>query len=238
VVNRSLRIFRAAAVAAILATPAVGLADIYTYTDADGTVHFTNSPGGDSRYRLYIRGNGWRKPGAAPGVIPVPPSDRDVARYTRYDDWIRDAATLYQIPEHLVRAVIRCESDYDPRAVSVSGARGLMQLMPDTARQLVKGRGLPSGDDMLVDPAANLALGSAYLATLMKEFGEPRLAVAAYNAGPARVREWWKGRASDDVEAWVELIPFDETRFFVRRVMLSWEEYRRLYGSPTAGARP
>ena len=77
-----------------------------------------------------------------------------------------------------------------------------MQLMPDTARQLAKGRGLLSGDDMLVDPAANLTLGSAYLAALMKEFGEPRLAVAAYNAGPARVREWWKGRASDDVEAW------------------------------------
>ena len=134
-------------------------------------------------------------------------------------------------------AVVREESSFDPQARSRVGARGLMQLMPDTARQLAKGRGLPSGDDMLVDPAANLALGSAYLATLMKEFGEPRLAVAAYNAGPARVREWWKGRASDDVEVWVELIPFDETRFFVRRVMLSWEEYRRLYGSP-AGTRP
>jgi soluble lytic murein transglycosylase len=113
-----------------------------------------------------------------------------------------------------------------------------MQLMPDTARQLAKGRGLPAGDDMLTDPGANLALGSAYLAGLMKEFGEPRLAVAAYNAGPARVREWWKARATDDVEVWVELIPFDETRFFVRRVMLSWEEYRRLYGAPMAGARP
>jgi soluble lytic murein transglycosylase-like protein len=52
------------------------------------------------------------------------------------------------------------------------------------------------------------------------------------------VREWWKGRATDDLEVWVELIPFDETRFFVRRVMLSWEEYRRLYGAPMAGARP
>ena len=133
---------------------------------------------------------------------------------------------------------MREESSFDPQARSRVGARGLMQLMPDTARQLAKGRGLLSGDDMLVDPAANLTLGSAYLAALMKEFGEPRLAVAAYNAGPARVREWWKGRASDDVEAWVELIPFDETRFFVRRVMLSWEEYRRLYGAPPAGTRP
>jgi len=151
---------------------------------------------------------------------------------------LNDAATRAALDPYFVAAVVREESSFDPQARSRVGARGLMQLMPDTARQLAKGRGLPAGDDMLADPGANLALGSAYLAGLMKEFGEPRLAVAAYNAGPARVREWWKARATDDVEVWVELIPFDETRFFVRRVMLSWEEYRRLYGAPLAGARP
>jgi len=151
---------------------------------------------------------------------------------------LNDAATRAALDPYFVAAVAREESSFDPQARSRVGARGLMQLMPDTARQLAKGRGLPSGDDMLADPAANLTLGSAYLAGLMKEFGEPRLAIAAYNAGPARVREWWRARATDDVEAWVELIPFDETRFFVRRVMLSWEEYRRLYGAPLAGARP
>jgi soluble lytic murein transglycosylase len=151
---------------------------------------------------------------------------------------LNDAATRAALDPYLVAAVVREESSFDPQARSRVGARGLMQLMPDTARQLAKRRGLPAGDDMLADPGANLALGSAYLSGLMKEFGEPRLAVAAYNAGPARVREWWKGRATDDLEVWVELIPFDETRFFVRRVMLSWEEYRRLYGAPMARARP
>ena len=151
---------------------------------------------------------------------------------------LNDAATRAALDPYFVAAVVREESSFDPQARSRVGARGLMQLMPDTARQLAKGRGLPAGDDLLADPGANLALGSAYLAGLMKEFGEPRLAVAAYNAGPARVREWWKARVTDDVEVWVELIPFDETRFFVRRVMLSWEEYRRLYGAPLAGARP
>jgi soluble lytic murein transglycosylase len=151
---------------------------------------------------------------------------------------LNDAATRAALDPYFVAAVVREESSFDPQARSRVGARGLMQLMPDTARQLAKGRGLPAGDDMLADPGANLALGSAYLAGLMKEFGEPRLAVAAYNAGPARVREWWKTRVTDDVEVWVELIPFDETRFFVRRVMLSWEEYRRLYAAPLAGARP
>jgi soluble lytic murein transglycosylase len=151
---------------------------------------------------------------------------------------LTDAASRATLDPYLVAAVVREESSFDAQARSRVGARGLMQLMPDTARQLAKARGLPGGDDMLADPGANLALGSAYLAGLMKEFGDPRIAVAAYNAGPARVREWWKGRASDDVEVWVELIPFDETRYFVRRVMLSWEEYRRLYGSPMVGARP
>ena len=63
------------------------------------------------------------------------------------------------------------------------------------------------------------------------DFGEPRVAVAAYNAGPRRAREWWAARLTDDVEAWVEQIPFNETRAFVKRVMLSWAEYRRLYAA-------
>jgi len=113
-----------------------------------------------------------------------------------------------------------------------------MQLMPDTARPMARQRGLPFNDGALLDePSANLTLGSAHLASLLKEFGEPRLAVAAYNAGATPVRQWWKARPSDDMEVWVELIPFTETRGFVRRVMLSWEEYRRLYGG-AAKVRP
>ena len=61
--------------------------------------------------------------------------------------------------------------------------------------------------------------------------------MAAYNAGPTRAREWWGARRSPDLDAWVEQIPYDETRTFVKRVMLSWDEYRRLYGEPPA-AKP
>jgi soluble lytic murein transglycosylase len=85
------------------------------------------------------------------------------------------------------------------------------------------------GGDLLDDPGSNIQLGTSFLGGLMREFGDPRLALAAYNAGPRRAREWWKGRRNDDVEAWVEEIPFDETRQYVKRVMLSWEEYRRVY---------
>jgi hypothetical protein len=194
----------AAALVAVLTLPAQ--ADIFTYTGSDGTIHFTNTPGGDKRYRVYIRGNGWSGHGAS-GVTPVPPSDHDTARYTRYDDWIREAATLYQIPEQLVRAIIRCESDYDPRAVSVSGARGLMQLMPDTAA-LMQVRDLE-------DPRENILGGVRLLRILANEFnGDLELTVAAYNAGDGAVIRF------------SGIPPFAQTRDYVVHVTKFYRRYR------------
>jgi soluble lytic murein transglycosylase len=134
---------------------------------------------------------------------------------------------------YLVAAVVREESSYYPRAVSRAGARGLMQLMPGTAQPMAAVRGWPFRDGgLLDDPSANIQMGSAFLAGLVREFGDARVALAAYNAGPGNARKWWKTRQSDDVEVWVERIPFDETRNYVKRVLLSWEEYRRIYGDP------
>jgi len=204
-----LRLTRAATVLTVLAMTVLARADIYTYTDADGTVHFTNTPGGDRRYRLYIRGNGWQRPGTAPGVIPIPPSDHDIARYTRYDQWIHAAATLYQIPEQLVRAIIRCESDYDSRAVSVSGARGLMQLMPDTA-SLMQVRDID-------DPRENIYGGVRLLRVLANEFnGDLELTVAAYNAGDGTVIRFGG------------IPPFAQTRDYVVNVTKYYRRYRSI----------
>ena len=197
----------AVACAALPALPAVGRADIYTYTDADGTVHFTNSPGVDKRFRIYIRGNGWQKSQAAPGVTPVAPSDHDVARFTRYDEWIHDAAALYQIPDQRVRAVMRCESDYDPRAVSVSGARGLMQLMPDTAF-VMQVRDID-------DPRENIYGGTRLLRVLANEFnGDLELTLAAYNAGDGAVIRFGG------------IPPFVQTRDYVVNVTRFYRRYR------------
>jgi soluble lytic murein transglycosylase-like protein len=193
------------AAAAMLLLPALARGDIYSYTDPDGTIHFSTSP--SSRAHLYIKGNGWRKSTAAPGVIPVPPSDHDVARYTRYDDWIRQAATLYQIPEQLVRAIIRCESDYDPRAVSVSGARGLMQLMPDTA-SLMQVRDID-------DPRENIFGGVRLLRILANEFnGDLELTIAGYNAGDGAVIRFGG------------IPPYDQTRGYVVNVTKYYRRYR------------
>lgn len=141
------------------------------------------------------------------------------------------AARHAGVDPFLVAAVVREESSYFPRAVSRTGARGLMQLQPSTARPMAEHRGLVFGaGEVLDDPRNNIDMGTAFLAGLLGEFKDPRLALAAYNAGPARLRGWWKTRRTSDLEAFVEQIPFDETRLYVKRVMLSWDEYRRVYG--------
>src|SRR5207247_2477893 len=104
-----------------------------------------------------------------------------------------------------------------------AGARGLRQPRPGTALPLAPTKS--ARGDHLDDPEQNLQLGTRFLAGLLREFGDPRVALAAYNAGPKRVRQWWSARRTNDVEAWVELIPYDETRYFVKRVRLSWDEY-------------
>ncbi len=150
-----------------------------------------------------------------------------------------EAATRAKVDPFLLAAFVREESSFFPAARSPVGARGLMQLMPDTARAVALRRGLAFGDgDLLDDPAPNLELGALYLASLLAEFSDPRLAAAAYNAGPVRAREWWAARKSDDLELFVEQIPFDETRLFVKRVVVSWEEYRRIYSGDGALVSP
>jgi soluble lytic murein transglycosylase-like protein len=200
-----LRILAILAVWALPVQERAAYADIFAFTDADGTVHFTNIPTGDKRYRVYIRGNGSAR--AEGAFSPVAPSDHDVARFTRYDEWIVQAATLYQIPEQLVRAIIRCESDYDPRAVSVSGARGLMQLMPDTA-SLMQVRDIE-------DPRENIFGGVRLLRVLANEFnGDLELTVAAYNAGDGAVIRYGG------------IPPYNQTRDYVVSVTKFYRRYR------------
>jgi soluble lytic murein transglycosylase len=193
----------------------------------------------DSRYYLSLKIMRRHFLGLARSAPPAAPRTFWEAFYPiGWRSELNEAAARAAVDPYLVAAVVREESSYNAQARSRVGARGLMQLMPDTAKPMARQRGLPFNDGALLDePFANLTLGSAHLAGLLKEFGDPRLAVAAYNAGATPVRQWWKARTTDDLEVFVELIPFTETRGFVRRVMLAWEEYRRLYGS-AAGARP
>jgi soluble lytic murein transglycosylase-like protein len=133
----------------------------------------------------------------------------------------------------LVLAVMRQESNFSMAAVSPAGARGLMQLMPDTARYVADRLNIGYKPERLsTDADLNISLGRAYLDQLLNLFDRSYvLAIAAYNAGPARVLEWMHryGDPRDpavDVKAWVKSIPFVETRIYVQRVMKNLQDYR------------
>lgn len=137
------------------------------------------------------------------------------------------------VPNWLALAIARRESEFNPAAVSGAGARGLMQVMPATAKMMAGKVGLPYEPARLTtDPDYNAALGSAYLAGLVEEFGmSPVLVAAGYNAGPGRPRKWISERGdprSDkvDVVDWVEHIPLRETQNYVMRVAESLAIYR------------
>jgi soluble lytic murein transglycosylase len=134
----------------------------------------------------------------------------------------------------LTYAIIRQESQFEAEAVSRAGARGLMQLMPATARAVAKGENVSGHNiERLFEPAYNLRIGRTYLASLVDDFGGSYvLAVASYNAGPGRAREWMRTYGDPrspevDVVDWIEMIPFEETRTYVQRVMENLHVYRR-----------
>jgi soluble lytic murein transglycosylase len=137
------------------------------------------------------------------------------------------------VDQAIVYAIARQESAFNPRAVSSAGARGLMQLMPPTARAVAKKYGIAFNlGKLLGDPAFNLKIGSAELGDLLQAYrGSYILAFAAYNAGRSRVNGWIQqyGDPRDpsvDAVDWVERIPFSETRNYVQRVMENVQVYK------------
>jgi soluble lytic murein transglycosylase-like protein len=165
-------------------------ADIYRYVDEDGVIHFSNVPN-HYRFRLYI----------SDGKMDYQ------AYFDRYDKIIRQAARKHGIDSTLIKAVIRAESDFDKHAVSSKGAQGLMQLMPETAREL------EVSDSF--DPKENIHAGVRYLKKQLKNFkNDVSLALAAYNAGENAVRRYGH-----------RIPPYKETRTFVDRVLRYWDEF-------------
>jgi soluble lytic murein transglycosylase len=191
----------------------------------------------EERYHMALRILRRYFLGVARSAAATPREFQEMFYPLGWREALTGAAGRASLDPYLVAAVVREESSFHPGARSRVGARGLMQLMPDTGRAVAQSRQIPFPDPEVLDqPVVNLELGSTFLAGLMREFGDARLAAAAYNAGPTRVREWWSGRRTDDLEVWVDQIPYNETRAFVKRVMLSWEEYRRVYVDRAKGA--
>lgn len=188
----------------LLALPHPGEADIYKYVDANGVVHFTDTPTG-GEYKLYLkerRGGAGRNSSTARGRAVSGAVKEIVSRYS----------STYRLDEALIHAVIKAESDYNPGAVSRKGAQGMMQLMPETAR-------LMKVNDPF-DVEDNIRGGSRYLREMLDEFnGNVDLAIAAYNAGPNAVRRHGG------------IPPYEETRNYVVRVKKYLNNYRQGKGA-------
>jgi peptidoglycan lytic transglycosylase len=140
---------------------------------------------------------------------------------------VRDVSFQYQIEPLVILSVMREESRFDPDARSFAGALGLMQIMPQTAFTLSNSiPGIPKRPD-IQDVKTNITLGAYYLHSLLTDFGSLPAALAAYNAGEERVREWLKHGNYSSQDEFIEDIPFDETRTYVKRVLTSYAVYRR-----------
>jgi len=163
-------------------------ADIYVYADRDGVLHFTNVPTSSqsSSYKVYIK--------------ETPKKPLESYNEDLFDHVISEASQTHGISFSLLKALIKTESDFNPRAVSSAGARGLMQLMPENIKTLkIKNP---------FDPRENIMGGTRYLKQLINRFnGKLPLALAAYNAGPGVVEKYQR------------IPPFQETENFVKQVM-------------------
>ncbi|MGD9850556.1 MAG: transglycosylase SLT domain-containing protein [Nitrospirales bacterium] len=149
-----------------------------------------------------------------------------------YQSMIQGMAPQHVDP-YLVAGLIREESLYNPRALSAVGAKGLMQLMPDTAKRVARKVGMPlwqSDPEGLFDPERNIRLGSWYLGELINDFhGNLVYAVASYNAGPSAVKRWIEKYGHRPLDEFIEQIGYRETRGYVKRVLGSYWIYRTIF---------
>jgi len=178
-------------------------AEIYKYVDEDGVAYFTNLP--NKRYNLVLK-EGWVR-------------FRLGANFDQYDPVIRDASKRYGVDYALVKAVIKAESNFDPMAISRAGAKGLMQLMPGTAKAL--------GVNDSFHPANNIEGGVRHLRYLLDLFdGNLQFVLAAYNAGEEVVFRY-RG-----------LPPYQETQTYVERVLRYFQSYSAVPVTPEASSDP
>ncbi|MCO7514300.1 lytic transglycosylase domain-containing protein [Pseudomonas guariconensis] len=177
----------------------IAQADVYISRDAQGVYVLSNVHRPGRHYEKVIRES----------LAQAGPVDAQLVTGRPYADLVAAAAQAHGVPQALLHALIKAESGYNPKARSPKGAQGLMQLMPDTAREM--------GVKDVLDPQDNLQGGARYLKRMLTLFdNDITLAVAAYNAGPEAVLS--RGRV---------VPPFAETRRYVPNVL---NEYRRLQG--------
>lgn len=183
------------AIATVILPVSSGFCDIYTYVDKKGVRHFTNVPHLESvRYSVYIKEPSTHHP--------------DPSSSNRYNHLIAEASRRYGVNEPLLKALIKAESNFNPRAVSKKGAKGLMQLMPENIRDF-------RVNDPF-DPRENIMGGTRFIKRMIDRYsGKLSLAIAAYNAGPEKVDQYRS------------VPPYKETEAFVERVLKYYRVFKK-----------
>jgi soluble lytic murein transglycosylase len=182
--------------------------------------------------REYFNNQAYRRSLTLANQIPASDRERDLYRFP-LAHWqaIRRIAQDRGLDPYLVLALIRQESLFEPRARSPAFAVGLMQLLPSTAARVAGRHGMRApGNEKLFEPEVNLNLGTQYLRDLLQRYSNNWFkAIAAYNAGESAVDRWEKEIVTDDIEEFVERIPYFETRGYVKLVLRNYRIYKKLY---------
>ena len=158
--------------------------------------------------------------------------ENEVARHqVKYRDLIEYYAAVYNVDPAYVAAIIKRESDYDPRAVSSKNARGLMQFMPDTFDFVAPNCGLRGASmDVIYEPENAIKMGCWLLNYISRQFdGDPILVACAYHAGWGNVRAWVQKYSTDGKTLSISQIPMDDTRYYARKVMEAYAIYQQHY---------
>jgi soluble lytic murein transglycosylase-like protein len=228
--NRSILTILSAASAILFSLPGEGAraGTIWARERGGGVVEFTNKSSATTsgKWKVWLQAGPGKASALRGSTDVVPARDTSATRFSRYDQDLRDEQAFYGIPESLMRAIIKTESDYDPAVVSSAGAQGLMQLMPDTARLM--------GVTDAFDARQNIMGGARYLQVLARRFcrqvtsagtvcapDEKVKIVAAYHAGPGAV------------EKYGGIPPYETTHAYVAAVMRRYDDANGL----TGGAR-
>lgn len=165
----------------------------------------------------------------------LPKSTWQLAYPRGYWTYVQNASKKYGVDPYLVLAVIRQESMFNPKALSRSNARGLMQIISSTGKNIARALNFSHSYSKLYQPETNITMGTYYLSTLINRFGDnAAMALAGYNGGPSRVKkwtnEWYNGNTKEaDLDDFVINIPIKETRQYVEKVLGNYYQYKRIY---------
>lgn len=147
----------------------------------------------------------------------------------KYSEYVDRAADEYQLNKPFIYAIIRTESKFDPEVTSYVGAKGLMQLMPDTFQWLAKLRGETVDPDTYSDPDVNIDYGCYFLRYLLDRYEDETTAAAAYNAGHNKVDQWLSDSSLSSDGKTLDTIPYPETKQYVEKVEYAKVMYKKLY---------